>query len=136
MPVDIVRPKSWVKYNPKNCKSCMAGCCTLPLRVDSEDLYHMGFLKAEEVNGPLKKIAQRLIKQGIIKSFDTRRELFMVRRHKNNDCIFLNEQRQCTIYDRRPFVCRSFPEYSARPGFCPNQKKTARILAEHYGNGE
>ena len=123
MPVDTVRPKSWVPYDPKHCKSCQAGCCTLPLRVDSEDLFHMGFIKMDQVNGPLKRIAKRLLKQGIIRSYSTRTNLFMIQRHKNNDCIFLDQNRRCSIYERRPFVCRSFPEYSARPGFCPYQKK-------------
>lgn len=123
MPVDIYQPKTWVRYKPSNCTKCMAGCCSLPLKVDSEDLYHMGFLKMEEVNGPLKRIANRLIKQGIIRSYSDRTGLFLVQRHKNNDCIFLGANRLCTIYDRRPYVCRSYPKYSVREGYCPYKKK-------------
>lgn len=121
--MDILRPRTWVRYDPKNCKTCTAGCCTLPLRVDAEDLFHMGFIKMEEVNAPPRPLFERLKKQGIVKSFDSRRSLFMIRRHKNSDCIFLDEKRRCTIYERRPFVCRSYPEYSVREGFCPYKKK-------------
>lgn len=126
MPVDILRPRTWVRYNPQNCLSCQSGCCTLPLRVDSEDLHHMGFIRADEVNAPKLPIARRLKKQGIIRSYNQRSELFTIRRHANNDCIFLDEARRCSIYDRRPFVCRSYPEYSVRPGFCPYKANKER----------
>lgn len=82
----------------------------------------MGFVQIGEVNGPKKRIATRLKKEGIISSYNARSELFTVKRHRNHDCIFLDEKRLCKIYERRPFVCRSFPQYSARPGFCPHQK--------------
>ena len=102
----------------------MAGCCTLPVRVDTEDLFHMGFISMEQVNGPKKRIANRLIKQGILRSYNKRTELFTLKRHRNNDCVFLDENRRCKIYERRPFVCRRFPDFSARPGYCPNQLKS------------
>jgi Fe-S-cluster containining protein len=123
MPVDILRPRTWVKFKPEHCRNCQAGCCTLPLRVDSEDLFHMGFISLQEVSAPQKPIAERLIKAGIVKSYNTRRKLFMIRRHRNNDCIFLDKNRRCSIYDRRPYVCRDFPNSSARPGYCPYQAK-------------
>lgn len=126
MAVEILRPQTWVRFHPSLCADCKAGCCTLPLRVSSEDLYQMGFVRYDEVNGPLKRIANRLIKQGIVRSYNARTKLFTIQRRKTHDCIFLNEDRRCTIYDKRPFVCRSFPNNSVRSGFCPYQKKCAR----------
>lgn len=123
MPVDILRPKTWVRYKPSLCANCHAGCCTLPLRVSAEDLFHMGFIEYEKVNGPLKQIANRLIKQGIVRSYNTRTKVFTIQRHKNEDCIFLDENRRCTIYAKRPVVCRRFPDNSIRPGFCPHQNE-------------
>lgn len=128
MPVDILRPSTWVRYKPSLCRNCRAGCCTLPVRVSAEDLYHMGLIRFEEVNAPLKPLADRLIKKGILRSFNQRTQLGLLQRHKNQDCIFLDENRRCKIYERRPTVCRRFPKDVVRPGFCPNQKKTLVTL--------
>lgn len=83
----------------------------------------MGFIEPSQVNGPLKRIAQRLIKQGFIKSFNARTRLFRLKQHENGDCVFLDSQRLCTIYENRPSICRGFPFNGARPGFCPSQRK-------------
>jgi len=121
--VDILRPKTWVRYQPSLCQGCQAGCCTLPVLVTAEELYHLGYLKADEVNGPLKRIAQRLIRQGIIRSYQDRTRLFRLEQKNGHDCVFLDGNRRCVVYDRRPSICRQFPSNSARPGFCPSQRK-------------
>jgi len=95
----------------------------MPVRVTPEELFHMGYLEATEVNGPLKRIANRLKKQGIIKSFHTRYRIFTLAQKDGNDCVFLDEKRLCTIYDRRPNICRKFPNDSIRPGYCPAIRK-------------
>jgi len=101
----------------------------MPVQVTSEELYHMGFIEAHQVNGPLKRIAQKLIKTGIIKSFNSRNRLFRLKQRENGDCVFLDTKRLCTIYENRPSICRGFPFNSVRPGFCPSQrKKTVTIL--------
>lgn len=82
----------------------------------------MGLIEYDRVNGPLKRVANRLIKEGIIRSFNPRTGIFTLQRHKNEDCIYLDENRRCKIYERRPSVCRRFPDNSARPGFCPHKK--------------
>jgi uncharacterized protein len=124
-PVDVLRPKTWVRYEPSLCKGCRAGCCTLPVVVDAEDLFHMGHLTLYQVTGPLKRIANRLKKEGIIRSFRERSRTFVLQRTKQDECIFLDENRMCRIYDRRPYVCRKFPENAVRPGFCPSQRKSS-----------
>jgi Fe-S-cluster containining protein len=117
----IHRSETWVKYHPSKCEGCWAGCCTLPVPVTSEELHHMGFIEADEVNGPLKRIARRLIREGIIQSFNARTRLFTINQVNGDDCVFLDENRRCKIYDRRPSICRRFPMNSVRPGHCPNQ---------------
>lgn len=121
--VDILRPKTWLRYKPSMCRGCQAGCCTLPVNVTSEELFHMGFIEAHQVNGPLKRIAQRLKRMGIIRSYQDRTRLFRLEQVNGHDCVFLDEDRRCTIYERRPSICRDFPFNSARPGFCPSKKQ-------------
>ncbi|MFM8313301.1 MAG: YkgJ family cysteine cluster protein [Deltaproteobacteria bacterium] len=121
--VEIAKPGSWVKFKPSLCKGCWAGCCTMPVQVTSEELFHMGFLESHQVNGPLKRIAQRLIKEGWIKSFNPRTRLFRLKQHENGDCVFLDSKRLCKIYENRPSICRGFPFNGARPGYCPSQRR-------------
>lgn len=121
--VDIFRTETWVRYKPSLCKGCFAGCCTLPVQVTTEDLFHMGFLEVSEVNGPLLPIFKRLFQKGIVESFKNRSGTFTLKQKNGSDCIFLDKNRLCTIYERRPSICRRFPQNSARPGFCPGRKK-------------
>ncbi len=121
--VNRLTPSTWVKYRPELCQGCNAGCCTLPVQVTSEDLFHMGFLKSTEVNGAPKTILKRLKKLGILRSYNQRKAQFTLVQKKGGDCVFLNEQRLCVIYSRRPTICRKFPENSARPGYCPHTLK-------------
>lgn len=123
MAANIIKPETWVRYRPSLCKGCWAGCCTLPVKVSAEDLYHMGFITYREVNASLPKLFIRLKKEGIVRSLNLRSEVFTLAQRPNHDCIFLDEKRLCTIYERRPSVCRSFPENSKRPGYCPSQRK-------------
>lgn len=118
------RPSTWVRFKPALCNGCWAGCCTLPVLVTSEELFHLGYLKVHEVEGPLGKVAVRLLKKGIIQSFNPRSRLFTLQQKNGTDCVFLDEDRLCTVYDRRPSICRRFPKGSARPGFCPHTPKS------------
>ncbi|MBM4302792.1 MAG: YkgJ family cysteine cluster protein [Deltaproteobacteria bacterium] len=136
--VDIANPNTWVKFKPSLCKGCWAGCCTMPVQVSSEELYHMGFIEAHQVNGPLKRLAQRLIKMGIIRSFNSRTRLFRLKQLENGDCVFLDANRLCKIYENRPSICRGFPFNGARPGYCPSQRKkeVRRVLKNAQECGE
>lgn len=120
-PVDVLRPETWVKFRPELCDGCYAYCCTLPVRVSDEELFHMGFLEYEEVGRITPAVVERVKRQGIVRSYNRARKLFTLERHRNHDCVFLDEKRRCTIYERRPSICREFPKNSVRPGYCPNR---------------
>lgn len=114
---------TWVKFKPSLCDGCFAGCCTLPVEVTKEDLVRLELISEDEATGSLKKAAGRLQKARLIQSFRAATGLFTLAQKPNNDCIFLNSKRQCTVYDKRPSVCRDFPTVkSPRIGFCPHQK--------------
>lgn len=123
---NILNPKTWVRFRPALCRGCWAGCCTLPVKVSTEDLFHMGFLKVDEVNRPLQPLFEKLKKQGIVRRLNQRSAVFTLAEKGNGDCIFLTELRRCSIYSNRPSVCRAFPFNSARPGYCPSQKKSQK----------
>jgi Fe-S-cluster containining protein len=102
------------------CEGCFAGCCTLPLEVSAFDLIRLGLVSEDEAAASLKKVARRLSKEGIIRSYHAKSGLFIVEQRRGRDCIFLDEKsRLCTVYEKRPEVCRTFPKIGPRPGYCP-----------------
>lgn len=115
------RPSTWIKYKKGMCTGCYGGCCTMPVEVHGSDLIRLGLISQDELaEESLKKISKRLIKKGIIKSFRQGTDLFMLTQKANDDCVFLSSQtRLCTVYDKRPDVCRKFPDVGPRPQFCP-----------------
>ncbi|HEX4926190.1 MAG TPA: YkgJ family cysteine cluster protein [Bdellovibrionales bacterium] len=116
---DVDRPSEWVRYRESLCQNCWAGCCTMPVEVTASDLVRLGIANADETQGSLKKLAKRLEREKIVKNFRASTGLFMLEQKQNRDCIFLGEDRLCTVYERRPDVCRKFPSIGPRPGFCP-----------------
>lgn len=120
---DVGRPGTWMRYRPSLCEGCRAHCCQLPVEVSPSDLVRMGLATPDETTGSIKKLGRRLIKEGVIKSFRARSRLFILEQKQNEDCYFLGADRLCTIYDKRPEVCRNFPDVGPRPGYCPSRRK-------------
>ncbi len=114
---------TWVKFRPSLCESCTALCCSLPLEVDKEDLFRLGLISENELEGSLKKVAKRLQTQGLIKNFRAATALFTIAQKMNGKCLFLDKENRCTVYEKRPRVCREFPKIGPRPGYCPCIKK-------------
>lgn len=120
---DIDRPSTWRAYHSDMCTGCWGGCCTMPVEVKSSDLVRLGVASEDEVVGSVKKLAKRLIKEGIIQSYRAGTEFFMLAQKTNRDCRYLNSlTRLCTVYEKRPDTCRQFPAIGPRPGFCPGNK--------------
>lgn len=120
---DSQRPSTWRKYKSGLCEDCWAGCCTLPLETNVHDLIRLGLVTEEEAAMSLKKMATRLVKERVLQSYNLKTQVFIIAQRAGRDCIFLDEQRKCTVYDKRPTVCREFPKIGPRPGFCPYRKK-------------
>jgi Fe-S-cluster containining protein len=121
--VNFDLPSTWVKFRPSLCEGCSALCCSLPLEVDKEDLCRLGLISEDELQGSLKKVAKRLQSQKLIKIFRAGTGLFTMAQKMDGSCIFLNDKKQCTVYDKRPRVCRDFPKIGPRAGYCPCIKK-------------
>jgi excinuclease ABC subunit B len=81
-------------------------------------------LLAIDTSGLDKKGYKKLIKEKKIIYFREATGLFMLMQKANKDCIFLDlKSRKCTVYSKRPDVCRNFPDKGPRPGFCPQALK-------------
>jgi Fe-S-cluster containining protein len=91
--------------------------------VSAFDLIRLGLTTEEEASISLPKLSKRLMKEKIIQSFSPKSQLFIMAQVGGRDCIYLDKNRQCTVYEKRPEVCRQFPKIGPRPGFCPVKKK-------------
>jgi len=117
--VKLEKPFTWVKYQEGMCSDCVASCCKLKTDVTVEDLIGMGVLTEFHKDEPLKNIAKQLKKEGIVKHFNLRREIFTLAQRDNDECIYLDEvTRKCTVYEGRPLSCRKHPEENIKPNYC------------------
>ncbi len=123
MKTDKDKPWTWVRYKLGMCQGCFGCCCTMPVEVRAEDLVRLQVATLDEVERSPKKMAKRLMKEGILISYRESTGLFTITSRPNGDCFYLNEKtRLCSKYELRPEVCRKFPEIGPRPGFCPVSK--------------
>ncbi len=92
----------------------------MPVEVVLDDLIRLGLVSGDEAAGSVRKIAKSLIKEKIVVSYRQSSGLFMLSQKANRDCYFLDSKtRLCTVYEKRPDVCRKFPSIGPRPGYCP-----------------
>ena len=122
--IDVGRPSTWIPYRSGLCEGCWSGCCTLPVEVSVMDLVRLGVATEDEAAAGLKKLARRLEKDGVVQHFNSRSQIFTLEQRHGRDCIYLHPQtRLCTVYEKRPEVCRKFPKIGPRPGWCPAKRK-------------
>ncbi len=121
---DKDKPWTWVPYKEGLCNSCYGSCCTMPVEVTSEDLVRLELATQDEIDQSTRKVAKRLIKEGVLSSYREATGLYMMTQRPNGECYFLDyKTRLCNVYAKRPGVCRKFPEIGPKPGFCPHKKK-------------
>jgi len=121
---DIDDTRTWTRYSRSLCSSCAARCCTLIVEVSTEDMINCGYASLWETQHDMKGLVKSLKKQGIIKRYNIRTEKFVLEQTAKGECIFLDERKLCSIYDRRPRVCREHPDVAGpRRGFCPYRLK-------------
>lgn len=112
--------KYWTKYKPTLCKTCLGGCCTLPVEVNAADLDRMQLADSFLLEENPKKVAKQLKKDGIVEHYNSKKQLFTLARRADGSCQFYDKHRnRCTIYTRRPETCRNHPEIGPKPGYCP-----------------
>ncbi|MGM9516686.1 YkgJ family cysteine cluster protein [Roseateles sp. DB2] len=119
--VDVDRTETWTRYRKGLCDSCAANCCTMPVEARLADLVRLGLVDVFEAEHEApKQIAKRLTKAGLIEHFSFKHGIFQLARRAGGDCQFLDANtRRCTVYERRPDICRKHPQVGPRPGHCP-----------------
>jgi len=96
----------------------------MPVEVKIPDLIRMGVITEFEVNEPIKQIAKKLKKGGVIEHLYFKEQVFILVRLANRDCLYLDPlRRTCKIYKNRPDTCRDHPRIGSRPGYCAYEPK-------------
>lgn len=96
----------------------------MPVEIKAEDLIRLELTDQDEISRSPKKVAKRLIKDGIVQNYREATGLFMLTSRPNGDCNYLDPiTRLCKVYENRPGVCREFPKVGPRPDFCPKTRK-------------
>ena len=123
--VDVTRPYTWIKFRGEEmCRDCESDCCKMAVEVKLPDLVRIGILDEFETGEDIRKIGKRLKKEGYVRLFNLKTEIFILPQYQNKDCIYLDQEtRKCTIYERRPETCRNHPKVGPRPGYCCYRKK-------------
>lgn len=121
---DPERLETWARYYNGLCQGCHATCCTLPTEVRLDDLIRLGVVDEFERDEPLRNIARRLMKEGVVEHFNQKSGRFTLTRLSNDDCLYLDRKsRLCTVYANRPDTCRNHPQIGPRPGHCAYRPK-------------
>lgn len=122
--VDINDTSTWPRYKSGMCDDCVASCCTMPVEATMDDLIRMEVITPFEAGEKVRRIVRKLKKEGVVESHNPRRNIFTLARRPNSDCIFLDPQsRRCTIYEKRPEICRNHPQVGPRPNHCAYVQK-------------
>lgn len=96
----------------------------MPVEVKIPDLVRMGAITEFETDEPIKKLAKKLKKDGVIEYLYFKEQIFILVRFANGDCLYLDpKSRKCKIYEKRPDTCRDHPRIGSRPGFCAYEPK-------------
>ncbi len=121
--MDVQNLNSWRPFLKKLCEGCWAGCCTMPVEMSPTDLVRLGLATEDEISFSLPEVADRLLAKKIIQGYAEKKQIFVLAQVSGRDCVYLDKNRLCKVYDKRPRVCREFPKIGPKPGFCPESRK-------------
>ncbi len=94
----------------------------MPVEVTFDDLVRLELASVDEKGRSRQRLFKRLRGEGFVLSYRQSTELFTLARQSNGACVFLNKLGRCTVYEKRPDVCRAFPAVGPKPGFCPHNR--------------
>ena len=86
----------FVKTFAKCARGCGSHCCYIPVMLTYTEAQYIGFKKGIKVNKPVTLMPDPVMPKFIDYS------------KYHNKCPFLNDQKDCSIYGSRPFVCRTY----------------------------
>ncbi len=84
---------------PSECKRC-GECCSNEIPLTLYDLHRLARL----LDIPPRAVFERYIQAEV----SPNSSLYMIRKHPDHGCIFLNAEQQCTVHDAKPRACEFY----------------------------
>lgn len=113
----------WTHYKKGMCETCEGLCCYMPVEIKVFDLVRMGILDEFHLELSLKEQIKEALKHPGVTRYTPSTEKYTLTQKPDSSCYFLDAQKKCTIYDKRPDTCRNHPKIGPRPNFCAYMKK-------------
>ncbi len=114
----------WVRYKKELCANCEASCCYLPVEVDAEDLVKMEFYDPFFLELTDKEQIKEASHHPDILRYNSKTHKYTLKQRSNGACLYLDQNKKCIIYPKRPKTCANHPIIGPRAGYCAFIKKT------------
>jgi Fe-S-cluster containining protein len=105
MNIDGVEVDDFIPINKELCSQCGAECCDVSTPFNMEDIKR------------IKKKYKKLLRG--VKLVPTQADAYSLQKRGNKQCVFLDKNKRCKIYEDRPQICRDFGDKPwARCAYC------------------
>ncbi len=93
-----------------DCSNCEEKCCPRGVAVSLFDVARFTEIDLDQfLAGVFKGYVELFFAENGGKDVDLSRPYMAGADTKAKDCVFLDEEGKCSIYENRPFICRSYP---------------------------
>ena len=113
----------WSQYKKGLCEKCEGLCCYMPVEIKTSDLIRMGVLVEFHLELSEKEQIKEALKHPSILRYTPSNEKFTLTQKPDGSCYFLDSNKRCSIYEKRPDTCRNHPQIGPRPGYCAYMAK-------------
>ncbi|WP_234124001.1 YkgJ family cysteine cluster protein [Clostridium hydrogenum] len=92
----------FLKNNQLPCDKCEESCCKKSWSVEMDNVCVNRLAEGDN------KLANEFVKNKLVKKRNYYREFDQYVVNKDKECIFITDENLCTIYDKRPIICRLY----------------------------
>lgn len=92
----------FLEDNPIPCNSCEESCCKKAWSVEMDNVCVNRLTNNED------KAAAKFVSDNLVKKRNYYREFDQYVIKKDKNCIFITDENLCTIYEKRPIICRLY----------------------------
>ncbi|MCR3759798.1 YkgJ family cysteine cluster protein [Clostridium felsineum] len=92
----------FLNSNPLPCSRCRESCCKKSWSVEMDNVCVNRLVNNDD------KLATKFVKNKLVKKENYYRDFDQYVVKKDKACIFITDENLCTIYDKRPVICRLY----------------------------
>lgn len=92
----------FLNSNPLPCNECLESCCKKPWSVEMDNVC------VNRMSDWNNELASGFVQSSLVKKKNYYRDFYQFVLKKKTYCNFITEENLCTIYDKRPIICRLY----------------------------